>query len=66
MNYRQEILDLPIGSFLDNIVQKLINSPSKFLILTAQTAAGKSTGIPFALINKADLWLSNAFRKLLK
>lgn len=51
MNYPQEILDLPIGSFLDNIVQKLINSPSKFLILTAQTAAGKSTGIPFALIN---------------
>lgn len=51
MSYSQEILDLPIGSFLDNIVQKLINSPSKFLILTAQTAAGKSTGIPFALIN---------------
>lgn len=51
MNYPQEILDLPIGSFLDNIVQKLINSPSKFLILTAQTSAGKSTGIPFALIN---------------
>ena len=42
--------NLPITPYLDDICTSLKNSPSRFLILTAQTAAGKSTAVPGALL----------------
>ena len=47
-----ELADFPITSHLENICESLKNSPSKFLILTAETAAGKSTILPLALMEK--------------
>lgn len=43
-------MSLPITPFLDDICETLKNSPSRFLILTAETAAGKSTAVPPALL----------------
>lgn len=43
-------MSLPITPFLDDICANLKNSPSRFLILTAETAAGKSTAVPPALL----------------
>lgn len=43
-------MSLPITPFLDDICNNLKNSPSRFLILTAETAAGKSTAVPPALL----------------
>lgn len=40
----------PITPYLDDICAALRNSPSRFLILTAETAAGKSTVLPLALL----------------
>ncbi len=40
----------PITPFLDEICVNLKNSQSRFLILTAETAAGKSTVLPLALL----------------
>ena len=40
----------PITPYLDDICSALRNSPSRFLILTAETAAGKSTVLPLALL----------------
>ena len=40
----------PITPFLEQICDGLKNSPSRFLILTAETAAGKSTVLPLALL----------------
>ena len=48
-----EIIDLsqfPITPYLEQICSALKNSPSRFLILTAETAAGKSTVLPLALL----------------
>jgi len=42
--------DLPIYPFLEEISSNLLSSPSRFLVLTAETAAGKSTAIPIALL----------------
>ena len=50
MTYPQIINKLPIVSHLDEICAKLVGSPSRFLVLTAQTAAGKSTALPVALL----------------
>ena len=47
-------VDYPITSFLDEICDSLKNSPSRYLILTAETAAGKSTVLPLALLEKFD------------
>ena len=44
--------DLPIYPFLDDICETLIQSPSRFLVLTAETAAGKSTAVPIALLRR--------------
>ncbi|MCR4823069.1 MAG: DEAD/DEAH box helicase, partial [Treponema sp.] len=41
---------LPIYPFLDQICGNLKNSDSRYLVLTAQTAAGKSTALPLALL----------------
>lgn len=43
--------DLPISPFLEEICSTLKNSESRFLILSAETAAGKSTAVPPALLN---------------
>ena len=40
----------PITPYLDEICKALRDSPSRFLILTAETAAGKSTILPKALL----------------
>ena len=50
MKYPSEIENLPITPFLDEICEKLKSSPSRFLVLTAETAAGKSTALPIALL----------------
>ena len=42
--------DLPIYPYLDSIADALFSSPSHFLVLTAETAAGKSTAVPIALL----------------
>jgi ATP-dependent helicase HrpB len=42
--------DLPIYPYLDAIADALFSSPSRFLVLTAETAAGKSTAVPIALL----------------
>ena len=42
--------DLPIYPYLDQISTALLASPSHFLVLTAETAAGKSTAVPIALL----------------
>ena len=47
-----KIADYPITTFLDEICDSLKNSPSHYLILTAETAAGKSTVLPLALLEK--------------
>ncbi len=45
-------MDFPITPYLDDICETLKKSPSRFLILTAETAAGKSTILPLALLQK--------------
>ncbi len=49
--YPNIIRDLPITDHLDSICEQLKTSPSRFLILTAETGAGKSTAVPIALLN---------------
>ena len=44
------IESLPITPYLSDICAALRSSPSRFLVLTAQTAAGKSTAVPVALL----------------
>ena len=50
LSYTEQIQNLPITPYLNDIVDSLKKSPSHFLILTAETAAGKSTAIPLALV----------------
>lgn len=50
MEYPEEIKKLPVYPFLDEICDKLKNSKSHTLVLTAATAAGKSTAVPFSLL----------------
>ena len=47
---KTELAEFPITSHLENICDSLKNSPSRFLVLTAETAAGKSTILPLALM----------------
>jgi ATP-dependent helicase HrpB len=49
--YPNQISSLPVTPYLDKICQGLKASPSHFLVLTAETAAGKSTAVPLALLN---------------
>ncbi len=46
------ISQYPISAYLTDICQTLKRSPSHTLILTAQTAAGKSTILPLALLEE--------------
>ncbi len=48
--FPKEIQNLPITPFLEEICGTLKNSKSHFLVLTAETAAGKSTAVPIALL----------------
>lgn len=48
--YPESLFQYPITPYLDEICNMLKNSPSRFLILTAETAAGKSTVLPVALL----------------
>lgn len=45
-----QIKSLPIYSHLEEICGALKSSPSRFLVLTAETGAGKSTAVPLALL----------------
>jgi ATP-dependent helicase HrpB len=47
-----ELKRLPIYSQLDSIADALLSSPSRFLVLTAETGAGKSTAVPVALLSR--------------
>lgn len=47
--YPEAVCQLPVYPYLDTIAGTLKNSASRFLILTAETAAGKSTAVPLAL-----------------
>ncbi len=48
--YPEQIQSLPITPHLDEICNALKQSPSRFLVLTAETGAGKSTALPLALL----------------
>ena len=48
--YPEAVRGLPVASYLDEICTSLKASRSRFLVLTAQTAAGKSTAVPLALL----------------
>lgn len=48
----KKIEKYPISPFLGQICENLKNSTTHFLILTAQTAAGKSTILPLALLEQ--------------
>ena len=48
--WRDGVAGLPIAASLDSIVTSLKNAPSRSLVLTAETAAGKSTVVPLALM----------------
>ncbi len=47
-----QIKSLPIFPHLGEICAELKSSPSRFLILTAETGAGKSTAVPLALLEE--------------
>ena len=46
----EKLSSLPIYPYLDQICDTLKSSESRFLVLTAETAAGKSTAVPIALL----------------
>ncbi|WP_296326234.1 ATP-dependent helicase C-terminal domain-containing protein [Treponema sp. UBA3813] len=46
----EKLSSLPISPFLPEICSSLKSSESRFLVLTAETAAGKSTAVPIALL----------------
>ena len=50
MDYPEEIKNLPVYGHLDDICGTLKKSGSHFMVLTADTGAGKSTAIPLALL----------------
>ncbi len=50
----EKLSSLPISSFLNEICLNLKSSESRFLVLTAETAAGKSTAVPVALLEHFD------------
>ena len=50
MPENSNLSQFPITPYLEQICNALKDSPSRFLILTAETAAGKSTVLPLALL----------------
>ena len=51
MNYPVEIQNMPITPFLDGICASLLKSKNRAIVLSAETAAGKSTALPVALLS---------------
>jgi ATP-dependent helicase HrpB len=51
---KKEATSLPIYPYLDGLASKLLSSPSRFLVLTAETAAGKSTLAPIAFLPRVQ------------
>ncbi len=52
MKEHSDLSQYPITPYLEEICNTLKDSVSRFLILTAETAAGKSTVLPLALLEK--------------
>lgn len=50
----ENLSSLPIFPFLNDICENLRKSESRFLVLTAETATGKSTAVPIALLEHFD------------
>ena len=50
-DYKEKISEFSITPYLEKICDTLENSQSHFLIITAETGAGKSTVLPLALLN---------------
>ena len=51
---REKISSLPVAPFLEKICDSLKGSGTRSLVLTAETAAGKSTALPIALLQHFD------------
>lgn len=51
-SFYEKISQFPISTHLNEICNELRNSPSHILVLTAETAAGKSTVLPLALLEQ--------------
>ena len=51
---REKISSLPVAPFLEKICDRLKGSETRSLVLTAETAAGKSTALPIALLQHFD------------
>ena len=54
LNALEKFSSLPVFEHLEKITETLRNAPSRTLVLTAETGAGKSTAVPFALANSFD------------
>ena len=52
MELSPEINNYPIYTHLNQICENLKKSPTRSVILTAETGAGKSTVLPLALLNE--------------
>ena len=52
MNFPESIKNFPITEHLEKICSTLKASPSRALVLTAETGAGKSTVLPLALLQE--------------
>lgn len=48
----EKVRNLPVCEHLESICSQLKGSKSRFLILTAETAAGKSTAVPLSLMEE--------------
>ena len=66
-------MTFPITPYLEQICTELKNSPTRFLILTAETAAGKSTVFPLSVlenfpgkIRKKSLHVGNGCANILR
>lgn len=54
MTVTDELKNLPIYPHLENIADTLMSSHSRFLVLTAETGAGKSTAVPLAFLSRVS------------
>ena len=54
MYKKEKIQSFPIANYLDQICDSLKKSSSHVMVLTAETAAGKSTVLPLALLENFE------------
>ncbi|MBO4437796.1 MAG: DEAD/DEAH box helicase [Spirochaetaceae bacterium] len=54
LNAAEKFSNLPVFEHLGKITETLKKSETRTLVLTAETGAGKSTAVPFALANSFD------------